>query len=469
MTGGPARASLRLRLMGWLAGPVAVVLAASVWLSYANALHQATLIMNRDLTSSARMMAEQVRFRDGAVGVVVPPAALEIFATDSHDEVAYAVFDPAGVLIAGFPGLTPPARAAGDTGPVLFDAVFRGDEVMRAVTLRQPVITPDGTVVATVAVGETLRSRNALVRALWLRGFAQQAVLVLAAALSIWVGISRELRPLMRLRRAVLDRPPQSVEPFDETAIQTELRPLVAALNAHMARLAAYLDRQQRFLDGAAHQMRTPLAILKMQLGVARRGTTPDQVREVLGTVDSGLTAMTRVTNQLLTLGRVEHERARQSTELVDLRAVLRGVVGDIAPRALDAGVDLVLDAEAPCPVLANGVLLREVAMNLVDNAIQHAGRGATATVSARMVDGMGVLAVCDTGPGVPPGDRARLFRRFARGAAGTGLGLTIVAEIAEMFGGTVELPPVATGFAVAVRLPLAPAGQGAAATNALV
>lgn len=468
MTAGPAHASLRLRLMGWLAGPVALVLAASVWLSYANARHQATLIMDRDLTSSARMMAEQVRFRDGAVGVVVPPAALEIFATDSHDEVAYAVFDPSGVLIAGFPGLTPPPVRPGTTGPQTFNAVFRGDETMHAVTLRQPVITPDGTVMVTVAVGETLRSRNALVRALWMRGFAEQAALVLAAAVSIWVGISRELRPLMRLRRAVLDRPPQSVEPFDETAVQTELRPLVAALNAHMARLGAYLDRQQRFLDGAAHQMRTPLAILKMQLGVARRGATPEQVREVLGTVDSGLTAMTRVTNQLLTLGRVEHERARQATEVVDLRDILRGVVGDIAPRALDAGVDLVLDAEAPCPVLGNGVLLREVAVNLVDNAIQHAGRGATATVSARITGDRGVLEVCDTGPGVSPEVRAHLFRRFARGAGGTGLGLTIVAEIAEMFGGRVELPDVARGFAVAVLLPLADQG-GTASTNALV
>lgn len=466
MTAGPARASLRLHLMGWLAGPVALVLAASVWLSYANARHQATLIMDRDLTSSARMMAEQVRFRDGAVGVVVPPAALEIFATDSHDEVAYAVFDPSGVLIAGFPGLTPPPARPGISAPVTFNAVFRGDEVMHAVTLRQPVITPDGTVAVTVAVGETLRARDALVRALWLRGFAEQAALVLAAAASIWVGISRELRPLMRLRRAVLDRPPQSVDPFDAAEVQTELRPLVAALNAHMARLGAHLDRQQRFLDGAAHQMRTPLAILKTQVGVARRGAAPDQVAEVLTTVDAGLTAMTRVTNQLLTLGRVEHERARQATEPVDLRAVLRGVVGDVAPRALDAGVDLVLDAETPCTVAASRILLREVAMNLVDNAIQHAGRGATATVSARIAADLGVLEVRDTGPGISPGQRALLFRRFARGAGGTGLGLTIVAEIAEMFGGKVDLPPVAAGFAVAVMLPLAAPAQGATAST---
>ena len=155
--------------------------------------------MERDLASSARMIAEQVRFRDGGIGVVVPPAALEIFATDSHDEVAYAVFDGKGVLIAGFPGLASAPVPKGDGPAPAFDTMFR-TEPMHAVTLRQPVITPDGTAAVSVTVGETLKARDALVRALWLRGFAVQAVLVLAAAASIWVGISIELRPLMRLQ-----------------------------------------------------------------------------------------------------------------------------------------------------------------------------------------------------------------------------------------------------------------------------
>lgn len=460
MSGRSGGRSLRLNLMAWLAGPVALVLATSVWLSYRTAWHQAMLFMERDLTSSARMIAEQVRYRDGAVGVVVPPAALEIFATDAHDEVAYAVFDEHRVLIAGFPGLNPQPRKPGDGRVTSFDTRFR-TEAMHAVTLRQPVITPDGTVAVSVTVGETLKARNALVRALWLRGFAEQAALVLAAAVSIWVGISIELRPILRLRRAVLDRPPQSVEPIDPGAVQLELRPLVAALNAHMARLGAYLDRQQRFLDGAAHQMRTPLAILKTQLGVARRSGSDAQVREVLEKVDDGLNSMTRVTNQLLTLGRVEHERARPAVRPVELRELLRAVIADIAPRALDAGVELVLEAEAPCTAAANELLAREMVVNLIDNAIQHAGRGATAVVSARVAGEMGILAVTDNGPGLPQAERERLFRRFVRGrggaAGGSGLGLTIVAEIAEMSGGTVELPKVegGKGFAVSVSLPL--------------
>ena len=466
--------SLRLSLMAWLAGPVMLVLAASAWLSYATARHQAMLIMERDLVSSARMIAEQVRFRDGSVGVIIPPAALEIFATDAHDEVAYAVFNGKGVLIAGFPGLTPHKLPAGSVGMATFDTQFR-TENMHAVTLRQPVITPDGTVNASVTVGETLRARDALVRSFWLRGFAEQAALVLAAAASIWVGISIELRPILRLRRAVLERPAQSVEPLDPGPLQQELRPLVEALNAHMARLGAYLDRQQRFLDSAAHQMRTPLAVLKTQLGVARRSGTEAQLREVLETVDEGVSSMTRVTNQLLTLGRVEHERARPVAAAVDLRALLRGVIAENAPRALDAGVELVLDAEAPCVVAANELLVREMVLNLVDNAIKYAGKGATVTVSAGPAGDMARLVVEDTGLGISGEERARLLSRFSRGrnaqGGGSGLGLTIVAEIAEMSRGRVELPEPdgEGGFVFAVSLPLWAPDQRAASTNSVV
>lgn len=460
---GPGGRSLRLNLILWVIGPILLILSASVWLAWRNAWHQSMLIMERDLVSSARMIAEQVRFRNGHIGVVVPPAALEIFASDAHDEVAYAVYDADGVLIAGFPGLVPTTPKA---VPASYDTMFR-TEAMHAVTISQPVITPDGTSAVTVTVGETTGTRDALVHALWWRGVAEQGVLVMAAALSIWVGISIELGPLMRLRRRVLERGPRSLEPFDETEVQQELRPLVGALNTHMARLGSYLDRQQRFLDGAAHQMRTELAILKTKVGAARRLDG----NETLAQVDHGLSAMTRVTNQLLTLGRVEHERARAIPGQADLRECLREVVADMAPRALDAGVELVLEAEAPCPVAADRLLLREMVVNLIDNAICHAGSGATATVSAGCGDGVAELVVADTGPGVAPDGRSRLIRRFAQGGTGrggSGLGLTIVAEIATLFGGVLDLPepPGGCGFVVRVRLPSV---QGTALAKAVV
>ena len=193
-----------------------------MWLSYGSALRQATLVMDRNLTASARIIAEQIQYRDGQIGVTIPPAALELFASDSHDEVAYAVIGPTKVLIAGFPGLAPPADLPPEFELRFFETTFRTNEDMRAVILRQPVVTPSAMVTASVMVGETQKARQELFQALWLRGFAEQAAMVLAAALAIWIGINRELQPLLRLRQAVLARPADRFEPFEAQSVQSE-------------------------------------------------------------------------------------------------------------------------------------------------------------------------------------------------------------------------------------------------------
>lgn len=453
------RGSLRFHLMAWLVVPVSIILAASVWISYTSAMGQATLDMDRQLIASARMIAEQTDFSASRFGVTIPPAALELFATDSHDEVAYAVFDPKGALIAGYPGLNMPAKVPADFAHAFFDTMFR-TEAMRVTILRQPVITPTGTNTVTVMVGETKKARNELFQSLWIRGFLEQAALVLAAALFIWIGINRELKPVLSLRQAVLDRPADRFEPFDTAAVQTELRPLVDALNSHMARLERQLVRQRHFLDTAAHQLRTPLAVMKTQIGYARRTTQPAESSAALAQVDANLTAMARLTNQLLMLGRVEDDRAVLQMQRLDLADVAREVMAGAAPRALDHQVELVLEAGEACWVVATATLARELIGNLVDNAIAHAGAGATASVRLGGRGQLAVLEVVDNGAGVGANDRRRLFARFQRGSnagpGGSGLGLAIVAEIVEIFSGTIELPAPngGKGFCVRVTLP---------------
>ena len=475
MTAARRRAgSLRLNLMAWLIVPVAVILMLGLGLSRASAWRQAVELTDQKLLSSARIIAEQIRFRDGGMSVVVPPAALELFASDSHDEVAYSVLTAGGTMIAGFPGFGAPPPLTAGADHVTYDTLFR-TEAMRAVVLRQPVITPDETVLARVVVGVTHRTRDALVRRLWLRGFAEQAALVLAAALSIWIGISRELRPLLRLRHSVESSPADSFAPLDAAGVQAEIRPLVQALNDRMARLGAFLDRQRRLLDSTAHQMRTPIAVMKTQVQVARRSGAPDEMRAVLGEVDRGLTAMSRLMTQLLTLGRAEHDRAQHSRPRSDLSAVVRQVASEMAPRALDAGIDLAVDADGPCPVAASPLLLHEVVANLIDNAVRHAGAGATATLAVSVRDGLGVLIVTDDGPGLDAAEAAAAFARFRQGSGagpgGSGLGLAIVAEIAGMSGGAARLlpPPGGRGFALEITLPLASDQGRTAATKSLV
>jgi len=459
--------SLRLNLIAWLVIPGVAILGASAWLSYAAAMREATLVTDRQLIASSRMMAEATQFHDGRLSVVVPPSALELFASDSHDEVAYEVLGPSRELLAGYPGLDAPLGLAATAEPVFFATMFR-TEPMRVAMLRQPVVTPQGAASTTVMVGETLKARDDLVRALWLRGFIEQAALVTAGALFIWIGITRQLRPLLRLRHAVVSRPADQLEPLDATAVQTEIRPLVVALNSHVERLRSHIERQRRFLDNAAHQLRTPLAIMKTQVGYARRAQDNNEIGTALREVDGNLTSMARLTSQLLALGGVEHERDAVDTVIIDLDKAVQATVREAAQRALDYGVEMAFDGDGLGYVRGTRLLIHEMVSNLVENVIQHAGAGTVATFSVRRAVHDVVLRVEDDGKGVDPSDRDGLLDRFHRGRhagpGGSGLGLAIVAEITEALGGTIELPLPrgGHGFCVVVRLPAVelPAGN---------
>lgn len=455
--------SIRLNLLAWLVAPGLLVLGIGAWLSYQQAQRLSTLVTDRQLIASARMIAEQIGYSEGSLRLVIPPAALELFASDSHDEVAYSVTDPNGVLLAGYPGLDAP-RASNppvDSGESrYFDTRFRNEEMMRAVSFPQSVVTPTGTITINVAVGETLKSRDALVITLWTRGFLEQAALVIAGVISIWFGIARELTPLLRLRQEVRDRAPDQFEPFDADAVQSELRPMVLALNSHMDRLKGQIERQRRFLDNAAHQLRTPLATMKAQIGYARRTSNDAEVRVALGGVDTSVSALARMTSQLLLLGGVDHGRGDRPNESTDMSEVAKQVVLEYAHRGLDAGIELAFETNGPAIVPGSRVMLHELVVNLVENVLLHAGEGAVATIAVRRAVREVVIRIEDDGRGVPDEDRPLLLQRFQRGRnarpGGSGLGLSIVAEMAESLGGRVELPAPrgGKGFAVAVFLP---------------
>ncbi len=456
-----SRRSLRLNLLLWVMIPIAVLLTLSLWFSLGAARRQARLLNEQQLLASARVIAEQMHYDGERIRAVVPPAALELFDSGGHDEVAYRVEAIDGHLITGFPELPLPSGVIQDFEYRFYPVSFR-DETMWAVALRQPIVTPQGSTPVLVMVGETLNSSHAMERQLWLRGFVEQAGVVLAAALFIWVGISRELRPLLALREAVLSRAPDRLEPFDTDTIHQELRPFVEAINSHMARLLDIVGRQRRFLDAAAHQLRTPLAVMKTQIAYAIRAKDEKELRETLAAVSDDLGSMSRMTLQLLALARVENIRALPPRE-IELREVAREIIAAAVPRALDQGIVLALEAPEPSWAMVRERLLRELVTNLIENVLVHAGRGASASVSIEREGEHIVLRIEDNGLGPGVDDLSVLTRRFQRGtnaaAAGSGLGLSIVAEIVDICNGKLDLysPAPGKGFGVAVRLPAAP------------
>jgi two-component system OmpR family sensor kinase len=267
-------------------------------------------------------------------------------------------------------------------------------------------------------------------------------------AVLIWLVVSRGLAPLTGLARSLAARGPRALAPLPEAGLPEEVRPLVGSLNDLLARLERALDRERAFIADAAHELRTPLAAVGLQLQVLERVSAGAEREQALERLKAGVQRAARLVGQLLDLAR-QDDAADRRTARVDLAAVAREVVLEQAQQAEARRIDLGLEGAA-AEVEGDAEGLRVALGNLVDNAIRHSPHGGRVDVRVR-TDGADVVAeVVDSGPGIPPAERERVFDRFHRGesaaGSGGGLGLAIVREIATRHGATVELADRADG-----------------------
>jgi two-component system sensor histidine kinase TctE len=456
--------SIRLQLVAWVLGPLTAFFALSGLSSYRDARRTAELVADTALLGSARSIAERIEETDGVVDAPIPPSALERISTSQHDRVVYKVFWPGGELLAGYPDVPEPPERRWSLDPNWFDGTFRGQPV-RAVAIGQPVAgRSDG--FAVVIVGETRMGEQALADSLWRGALAREAVMVLLTGVLVLIGLRQGLRPILRLRDDVRARPPGSLSRLERRHVQSEIRPLVDALNSSIEAVERQVERRYGLIADAAHQLRTPLALMLTQAEVGLRALSGPRKQEALEAVKVTATEMGRLTNQLLVLARVESVAAETLFAQVDLRDVVRRVVTAQATRALDAQVTLAYD-EPPVPVMVAGdaTLLGELASNLLDNAIRHGGPGQEVTLALAARDGAVHLHVTDEGPGIPQEHRRNVFERFYRVGGtetdGSGLGLAIVAEIVNAHGGTVGIVDRTEGCGIIVQVTL-PAAERA-------
>ncbi|WP_028745243.1 sensor histidine kinase [Rhizobium mesoamericanum] len=450
------RHSLRAQLLAWVTVTLVCVLCLNLYVSQRRAVFTANIVTDNMLLGSARMIAEAVRVDPGGtITVDIPPAALEIFGTGYGDRVYYRVTTPWGNLVAGDPALVQPEKLA--TGQ---DIRFR-DMDIRAMSINHPVVGLGNDGVATVTVAVTLNSEAALRRSLWMSDLTNQVVLVVAAGLVTVLGLRRLLGPVLRLRDAVLASRRERLEPFDPASVQTELQPLVHALNDYMGRVQKQMGAQRRFVANAAHQLRTPLTLLATQAGVAARETNATRRHEALQALTHSTRQVSRLAEQLLTLTRAEPGSRAPRAERIDMAEVARKVLEAHAEEALRRGIDIGLEADGQAPVVGDGTMLREMVVNLVDNALRYTPAPGEITVSVAHDKTHVVLTVDDSGPGIPENERNQVFERFYRiigtRAEGSGLGLAIVHEVVDGAGGSIDLGTSPSGgLAVTVRLPLA-------------
>lgn len=448
--------SLRLQLLAWVVLPLAGLLAVNLWTSRNSAIATADLVTDRMLLGSAKAIAEQVSMTDGVLDATVPPAAIELFDTGDRDSVYYRVETAEGRLLTGYPDLPiPPPKSSRS-----IEAAYRG-QLLRLRAYRHPIIGAGEDSPVRVTVGITLAGHDAMVRRLWLNAFLQQLMLVVIAGVFVLLGLRRGLAPLLKLRDAVRSRKKTDLSPFSVPEVQSEILPLVDALNAYMGRVQAQMAAQRRFVANAAHQLRTPLALLSTQASYALREKGSEAREEALLALQTSTRRLARLAEQLLTLSRAEPGSRRPRADRIDLMAEARQVLEDHAPIAVKHRIDLGLDGSGTVIVGGDATMLREMIVNLVDNALRYTPEGGSVTVRVAEEGGMALLSVSDNGPGIPAAEREHVFERFYRIAGseehGSGLGLAIVREVADNTRGRVTLSDTpGGGLTVEVSLPLA-------------
>jgi two-component system sensor histidine kinase TctE len=260
----------------------------------------------------------------------------------------------------------------------------------------------------------------------------------------------RGIRPLELLERRIRARKADDMSPLDESAVPEEVAPLVSSINDLLQRLKVSLSTQKRFLADAAHQLKTPLAGLRMQADLAQRETDADELKKSLQQIGRASVRATHTVNQLLALARAETAGRSLAKQRVDLADVIAEAIQESLPLALDKHIDLGYEGpaagEAASQLDANSTLLKEMVRNLIDNAIHYTPEHGqvTARLLADRLGGELMLMVEDTGPGIAEAERALVFQPFYRtlgtNVDGSGLGLAIVAEIAQQHGATVEI-----------------------------
>lgn len=452
--------SLRRRLLLWLLVPLSAIGLLALLDTWREATRTADDVSDRVLAGSALAIAERVVVSEnGMLEVDIPYVALEMLTSAAQDRVFYRVDGPPGTFITGYEAL-PTIGGVQAESTVFSDGSFRG-EVIRLAVLARSASTGISSIPFVVTVAETTISRHQLARSILLRSALRLAAIVGGAALIVWFVVTASLTPLYRLRDAIALRSSSDLQPIDQR-VPAEVRGLVDTVNSFMARLDSALSAMRHFTGNASHQLRTPMAIVRTQLALLERAPSLDDARMAGRTADEAVVHAERILAQLLVMARVDGAASRRllAQGPVDLSAVAESCVAERVVRAANAGIDLGFQADGPCAVPADAILAGELVGNLIDNAISYAGRGAEATV--RVTGGIEVvLEVEDNGRGIATDELARLGERFARASEqnpGAGLGLSIVREIAALFGGRAQFGAGADGrgFRARVVLPSA-------------
>jgi two-component system sensor histidine kinase TctE len=477
--------SLFGEILDWMLTPLLLLWPVSLALTWLVAQSIAGKPFDRALEYNVQALAQLVSVQTQRATFNLPLPAREILRADDSDQVYYQVLGSRGELLSGERDFPQPPE---DERPQPAETRLRDDE-MRGLDVRVAytwVQVPGATPVL-VQVAETREKRSVLATEIIKGVMLPQLVILPLAVLLVWLALVRGIKPLSELEERIRARKPDDLSPLDEKVVPLEVAPLVSSVNDLLKRLKDSIATQKRFLADAAHQLKTPLAGLRMQADLAQREQfNAEELKLSLKQIGRSSMRATHTVNQLLALARAESSGKALVLQRCDLAALTVEAVRDTVPRAMDKHVDLGYDGAQPGGrgVVLEGspTLLKEMIRNLLDNAVAYTPSSAqqpgviTARVLADPFGRVLVLQVEDTGPGIPESERELVFQPFYRSidtnVDGSGLGLPIVQEIVRQHKAEITLEDARPGHSppgtrVSVRFKAAAADAESARSTA--
>ena len=447
MLGTASKMSMRRQLLLGILLPLLILVGINAWSLYQEALNASDIAYDRSLLASAKTISEQLDVvgydNDAQIRALVPYAATEAFESDNQSRLYYKVSHLNGTMVSGFSELPVwkgqiPAKPAYAALVDFYNDTYQGEEI-RVATLLQPVVSEKGRAMAVIQVAETLELRHTLARELLIGTLWRQALLLGIIALVVVSVVQRATQPVRKLSEHLENRSEHDLAPLAYEAAPQEIQPLILATNHVMQKLQSLLAQQKGFVRDAAHQLRTPLAVLKLQVQSAQRGDTPNEqsLQDIALTIDRA----TQLINQMLALAKVEQLNASILPTWTDFSLVAREVALELAPLMVVKNLDFEIDTEIS-GVLAPDWMLRELTRNLLSNAIRHSPQEGRLKLDLRPHAETVRFSLRDEGPGLSEDLQNRLFQPFATGDTrqGSGLGLSICLGIVQSLQGEIKL-----------------------------
>ncbi len=444
----PLPRSLQGRLLALVLGLVVVIWLGTAAMTWFDARHELDELLDSHLAQAAALLvvAQSLEFEDDNGLLEVP--ALHRYAP----KVAFQVFHEGRLVLHSRNAPTVPMDGSGTPSSTGFSTVRIDGSAWRvfaATGAKRDV---------RVYVGEEVASRASILWALMRSMFWSMLIALPLLALAAWWAVHSGVAPLRRLGRMLADRQPHALDPVILQDAPAEMVPMLDALNGLFVRIGKLVEAERRFTADAAHELRTPIAAIRAQAQVAMGEADDARRTHALQSTLAGCDRAARLVDQMLTLSRLESGIA-PSAATVDLGAVVRQVVAELAPQALQKHQSIEVDAADACAVAGDAALLALLVRNLVDNAIRYSPPGATVRIAVADAEGSVRLLVEDSGQGMATQDMQRFGERFFRvmgsGQSGSGLGASIVMRIAKAHGAAVQIDnSTLGGLAVRVAWP---------------